>query len=68
MVKLVKTEWVNDDTKEVKGSVVADTKSEVESATIVGLPEGYSLAMGSDITTGAWDIGIMKSDGEWGWA
>lgn len=68
MVKLLNIDWVNDVTKEVKGEVFADTKDEVDSATIVGLPEDYTIAMGSIIRTASFDIGSMKSDGSWGWA
>lgn len=48
--------------------LLADSRSEVTSgATIEGLPEGYTLAMGSSVFTTDSEIAFMKSDGTWNW-
>ena len=49
-------------------SLFADTKSEVNSSMHVkGLPEGYTIAQGSDVLTASADMAFMKSDGQWSW-
>ena len=50
-----------------KVQLFADTKDEVADATIVGLPTGSDIAMGSSILTAAGEIAFMKSDGTWNW-
>lgn len=46
----------------------ADTKKEVvEGATIIGLPEDYSIPAGSKITIADGTIGYYKSDNTWSW-
>lgn len=47
----------------------ADTKADANSGNAPeGLPEGYTIAPGSIVRTGSWEVGTMKSDGTWGWA
>ena len=49
-------------------ALFADTKSEVATAEIKGLPNGYSIAAGSIVRTAAFEVGTLKSDGTWSWA
>ena len=48
-------------------SAFEDTKAEVASGTFIGLPEGASIEMGSDVMTASGEIAFMKSDGNWNW-
>ena len=66
-------EFINTDAdlKTYKISAFADTKSEVQSASLsdyVGLPsDTEGLELGSDVMTAAGDIAFMQSTGEWKW-
>lgn len=46
-------------------TLFADTKEEVGSAAIVGLPQGVEPDTGSCVITAAGDIGFLKSTGSW---
>lgn len=49
-------------------SLFADTKEEViPGATIIGLPQGVTLEMGSSVMTASGEVAFMKSDGNWNW-
>ena len=49
-------------------SLFADTKSEVlPNMTIQGMPDGYTIAQGSDVITASAEMAFMKSDGQWSW-
>ena len=66
MVKVTDMKLNNlDKTAEV--SLFADTKAEVATAEIVGLPDGYEIAMGSSVLTASGELAFMKSDGSWSW-
>ena len=43
----------------------ADTKDEVGTSEIVGLPQGVEADTGSVVITAAGDIGFLTSTGEW---
>lgn len=46
----------------------ADNKADVGgSMSIIGLPEGLTLSMGSAIFTAAGEVAFLKSDGTWNW-
>lgn len=46
----------------------ADTKGEVgPSMTVVGLPAGCTLDMGSYVVTADFQVGSLKSDDTWEW-
>jgi len=67
MVKIdsvTETDYTN---KKVVASLMADTKAEVASATIVGLPNGFELGFGSSVMTTSGEVAFMKSDGTWNW-
>jgi hypothetical protein len=52
----------------VTAKLFADQKSEVTAGmTIVGLPVGCTLDIGSSVMTAAGDIAFLKSDGTWNW-
>lgn len=62
--KIIKTEEPN--VYEVE--LFADTKSEVvPGATIIGLPEGAVLDIGSSVMATNGDIAFMQSNGDWKW-
>ena len=67
------SEWINSDAKPTtyKISAFADTKAEVQSATLsdfIGLPEDATkIEMESDVITAYGDFAFMKSDGQWNW-
>ena len=67
MIKV--TEITNTDANEnsYKISAFADTKEEVATGTIIGLPAGATIEMGSSVFTADGDIAFMKSDGTWNW-
>ena len=48
-------------------SLFADTKGEVASAEVQGLPEGYTIDAGSSVITASGELAFMKSDGSWNW-
>lgn len=54
-----------------KVSAFADTKSEVQTATLAdykGLPsDATAIEMGSSVMTAAGEMAFMKSDGNWNW-
>lgn len=55
-------------TMKADASWFADTKSEVQSATkFPGIPDGYSIEMGSSVMTAEGELAFMKSDGTWNW-
>ena len=58
----------NHDTKTAKVSLFADSKSDITSGmTINGVPEGYTLEMGSSALTADKDFGFLDSTGQWHW-
>ena len=68
MIKVKSIEETNAITKEVGVSLFADTKSEVtSSAEVKGIPQGYTIAQGSNVITATGDVAFMKSDGTWNW-
>ena len=68
MIKVKSIEETNTITKEVGVSLFADTKSEVtSSAEVKGIPQGYTIAQGSNVITATGDVAFMKSDGTWNW-
>ena len=49
-------------------SLFADTKSEViPNMVIKGMPEGYTIAQGSDVMTAKAEMAFMQSTGQWSW-
>ena len=58
---------LNEKDKTAMISAFADTKSEVASATIVGLPTGYKIEAGSSVMTAAGEMAFRKSDDSWNW-
>lgn len=67
MVRVQKIEYLKEDTHEAKVSIFADTKAEVDTAEIEGMPEGYNIEMGSTLMTADADVAFMKSNGSWNW-
>ena len=67
MVRVQKIEYLKEDTHEAKVSIFADTKAEVGTSQIEGLPVGYNIELGSTLMTADADIAFMKSDGSWNW-
>ena len=66
---IVKEIKANTFTKTAECTVYADTKAEViPGATISNLPDGYTIAAGSQLYTAALDIAVMQSDGTWKWS
>ena len=53
--------------KKVKARLIADSQAEVAEGTITNMPSGYDLAFGSYVITADFHVGILKSDGTWGW-
>lgn len=45
----------------------ADTKAEVGTSRIEGLPNGARIHIGSSILTASGELAFMKSDGTWNW-
>ena len=39
----------------------------VPGAEIIGMPEGATIEMGSDVFTSDSQMAFMKSDGQWNW-
>ena len=66
MVKVTDIKLNNID-KTAKISAFADTKNEVASAEIQGLPSGYTIDAGSTVITASGDLAFMKSNGQWNW-
>lgn len=68
MIKVTKIQNTDTDEMTVKISAFADTKAEVvPGATFVGLPDGFTLEMGSSVMTASGELAFMKSTGEWNW-
>lgn len=68
MIKVTEVQNTDLDMNSYKISAFADTKEEVTpSATIVGLPEGATIEMGSSLITASGDLAFMKSNGQWNW-
>lgn len=58
----------NHDMKTAKVSLFADSKSDITSGmTLNGVPEGYTLEMGSSALTADKDFGFLDSTGQWHW-
>lgn len=69
MIKVMKLVNSDSDSNTYRVELFADTKSElIPEATIVGLPTGASIEMGSSCVTANAEIAFMKSDGTWNWA
>ena len=69
MVKVSKI-VVDEQTKEAKVSLEADTRAEMTGLStddIVGFPKGYTIAFMSDVFTSSAEMAFMKSDGTWNW-
>ena len=71
MIKVEEFKGTDTDPKTYKISAFADTKSEVQSASLsdyIGLPsDATGLEIGSDVMTADGDMAFMKSDGTWKW-
>lgn len=67
MVRVQKIEYLKEDTHEAKVSIFADTKAEIGTSLIEGMPEGYNIEMGSSVMTAAGEVAFMKSNGSWNW-
>ena len=67
MVKVDKIIYRNDETKTAKVELFADTKAEVGSSKVVGLPAGYTIDFESSCMTADGELAFMKSDGTWNW-
>lgn len=67
MVK-VETIKLNPTNMTAVADLVADTQGEVGPSMVVeGLPEGYTLTLGSSVFTTNAEIAFLKSDGTWNW-
>jgi len=51
-----------------KISAFADTKNEVGTSKIEGLPDGARVYIGSSLLTANGELAFMKSDGTWNWS
>lgn len=51
-----------------KISAFADTKTEVGTSKIEGLPDGARIYIGSSLLTANGELAFMKSDGTWNWS
>lgn len=51
-----------------KISAFADTKNEVGTSKIEGLPDGARIYIGSSLLTANGELAFMKSDGTWNWS
>lgn len=58
---------INPDDNTALVSLFADTKSEVATGDISGLPSGYDISSGSSVMTASGELAFMKSDGTWNW-
>lgn len=68
MIKVSSIDYLDEATKQAKVFIESDTKSEVTAgATIIGMPEGYTVAPFSKLMTTNKELAIMKSDGNWNW-
>lgn len=68
MIKVVSIENTDGDNNSYKVSLFSDTREEVvPGAEIIGMPEGATIEMGSDVFTSDGQIAFMKSDGNWNW-
>ena len=67
MIKVTDIKNTDGDPNSYKISAFADTKAEVATGKFIGLPEGATIEMGSDIITAAGEMAFMKSDGTWNW-
>lgn len=68
MIKVMSIENTDANTNSFKVSLFADTREEVTpDAEIIGMPEGATIEMGSDVFTSDGQIAFMKSDGQWNW-
>lgn len=67
MIIVKEIKGVDDNYKTANVSIFADTKAEVATGTIEGMPEGYSPSIGSTILTAAGEVAFMKSNGSWNW-
>ena len=68
MIKVVTIENTDANSNSYKVSLFADTREEVvPGAEIVGMPEGATIEMGSDVFTSDSQMAFMKSDGQWNW-
>lgn len=67
MVKVTAMTNTDQNENSYKVSLFTDTKAEVGSAEIVGLPKGATIEMGSVCLTASGEVAFMKSDGTWNW-
>ena len=67
MVKVMSITNTDSDANSYKVELFADTKAEVASATIIGLPTDATIEMGSSVMTASGEVAFMKSDGQWNW-
>lgn len=68
MIKVESIENTDANVNSYKVSLFADTREEVvPGAEIIGMPEGATIEMGSDVFTSDGQIAFMKSDGTWNW-
>jgi len=58
---------LNPTEKTVQVSLFADTKEDLVSEDISGVPTGYAVAFGSSCVTASGELAFMKSDGTWNW-
>ncbi len=67
MVKVTKIS-ANPVKREAVVSLFADKKSDIaDDMEIAGMISGYTIGMGSTVTTADADFAFMKSDGTWNW-
>lgn len=71
MIKITDIKDTDEKSTSYLVSVFADTKTEVQSASLsdyIGLPtDATKIEMGSDVITADGDFAFMKSDGSWNW-
>ena len=67
MILVKEIKGVDDNNKTANVSIFADTKAEVATGTIEGMPEGYLPSFGSSLLTASGELAFMKSDGTWNW-
>jgi len=64
----VKEISLNHSTKTANVSLFADTKEEVtDNITVDGVPNDYTLELGSSVMTTNGELAFRKSDGTWNW-
>lgn len=51
--------------KKIYGALLADSKAEVTDN--LTFDDGYKMDFGSFVITGDGEVGMLKSDGTWGW-